>query len=227
MVQIPAVAPSTDLTPKVRGRKREILAAASRVFRRRGLHATGMREVAAELGMTAGNLYYYFANKQALLAFCQEDTLSALLALVRRVRERGLPPDRALAAVIVGHVEVLNETRPGSLAHLEVEALDEEHRGEIRSRRNAYERALRRLVAESVAAGTFSPVDPRVATLAILGALNWTVKWYEPGRGASAREIGRTFAELLLRGLAVPGGAPLLPDDAELDLILREDDDAD
>ncbi|NJN37316.1 MAG: helix-turn-helix transcriptional regulator [Nitrospiraceae bacterium] len=31
-------------------RQRQILEAASRVFRRKGLHATGMRDVAAELG---------------------------------------------------------------------------------------------------------------------------------------------------------------------------------
>ena len=44
-------------------RKRQILEAASRVFRRKGLHGTGMRDIATELGMHAGNLYYYFPNK--------------------------------------------------------------------------------------------------------------------------------------------------------------------
>ncbi|MEO8277220.1 MAG: helix-turn-helix domain-containing protein, partial [Thermoanaerobaculia bacterium] len=64
-----AAAPTADTTPwsAPRGsgadaRRREILAAASRLFRREGLASAGMREIAAELGMTAGNLYYYFAD---------------------------------------------------------------------------------------------------------------------------------------------------------------------
>ena len=48
MVQkIPERAPAADA--KTLRRKRQILEAASRVFRRRGLHATGMRDIAAEL----------------------------------------------------------------------------------------------------------------------------------------------------------------------------------
>ena len=80
MVQT-ALAPRLEATgPAADRRRREILAAASRVFRRKGFAATGMRDVAAELGMTAGNLYYYFAGKEAILAFCQQATLDDLLA---------------------------------------------------------------------------------------------------------------------------------------------------
>jgi hypothetical protein len=35
----------------------------------------------------------------------------------------------------------------------------------------------------------------------ILGALNWTVKWYQPGGRRSADSIGEEFADLLVRGL--------------------------
>ena len=77
MVQIAAEAPHRTRRPateKVEEKKREILDAASRVFRRQGLHATGMRDIAAELGMAVGNLYYYFKDKEELLAFIQEET---------------------------------------------------------------------------------------------------------------------------------------------------------
>ncbi|HEX6901001.1 MAG TPA: hypothetical protein VF789_14855 [Thermoanaerobaculia bacterium] len=40
-----------------------------------------------------------------------------------------------------------------------------------------------------------------VPALALLGAVNWTVKWFRPDGGKSAREIGRECAELLVRGL--------------------------
>jgi len=87
-------------TPRVRERKREILRAASRLFRSQGLHSTGMRDIAAAAGMAVGNLYYYFRDKQELLAFCQEDALDGLLALAAEVRALPEPADRKLHRLI-------------------------------------------------------------------------------------------------------------------------------
>ena len=41
----------------------------------------------------------------------------------------------------------------------------------------------------------------KVATLAVLGAANWTVKWFRPGGDLSAFEVGRRFALQQVRGL--------------------------
>lgn len=200
MVQIATESPATTL--RAADRKREILAAASSVFRRKGLHATGMRDIAAELGMHVGNLYYYFKNKEELLAFCQEDALAGLRALVEEARSLDVGADQRLRHLIIGHVELLNETTPGSLAHLEVEALSHEWHERILKLRDEYERAIRQLVAEGTASGVFREADPGTAAMAILGALNWTVKWYRNDGKKSALEIGSEFADLLVGGLA-------------------------
>jgi AcrR family transcriptional regulator len=210
MVQIsdarrPAPPEQRDPRDKVLEKKRGILDAASRVFRRRGLQATGMRDIAAELGMAVGNLYYYFKDKEELLAFVQEDALAGLLEIAGRVRATGERADAKLFRLIEEHVVRLNEGTPGSLAHLEVEALGEPWRQEVMERRDQYERAFRDLLEEGIAAGVFRPVDPKVSALAILGAVNWTVKWFRPDGGKSARQIGREQAELLVRGLLAPG----------------------
>ena len=205
MVQIAAAAPSPFRRPeaseKVLEKKREILDAASRVFRRQGLHATGMRDIAAELGMAVGNLYYYFKDKEEILAFVQEETLAGLLERAARIRARDLRADEKLFLLIEGHVVRLNEETPGSLAHLEVEALGEPWRSPVLARRDEYERVFREVLEEGIAAGVFRPVDVKVSALAILGAVNWTVKWFRPDGGKSAREIGRECAELLVRGM--------------------------
>jgi len=183
-------------------KKREILHAASRVFRRRGLQSTGMRDIATELNMAVGNLYYYFKDKEALLAFVQEDTLEALLELADRVRTQKLRANGRLFMLIEEHVVLLNEEIPGSLAHLEVEALTEPWRRRVQDRRDAYERAFREILEEGMATGVFRQTDPKVSAMAILGAVNWTVKWFRPDGGKTARQIGRECAELLVRGVA-------------------------
>lgn len=203
MVQTTASAPRNQ--PKALAKKRQILEAASRVFRRKGLHATGMRDIAAELGMQVGNLYYYFENRQELLAFCQRDALAGLLELAAWVTEAELPASARLYLLIKGHVVHLNEGTQGSLAHLEVEALESRWRSKIQARRDEYEASVRQLVADGVSDGTFRDVDAKTAALAILGAVNWTVKWFRPGGAKDARRIGEEFAEQLVRGLLTTG----------------------
>jgi len=186
------------------GKKREILEAASRVFRARGLHAAGMRDIAAELGMAVGNLYYYFRDKEDLLAFVQESALSRLLEMAARVRALDLPADQKLQLLLEEHVVGLNdpeEGTPGSLAHLEVEALGEERRAGVLARRDEYEQIVRSLIEEGMDQGMFLRADPKVASLALLGSVNWTVKWFRPEGGKSAREIGRQIAEMMVRSL--------------------------
>ena len=199
MVQIAAQEVETDRAAE---RKRQVLEGAARVFRRRGLHATGMREIAAELDMHAGNLYYYFKNKQELLAFCQQDTLDSLLELADGVRSADLSAGGKLRQLIRGHVERLNEEFPGSLAHLEVEALEPAWRSALQERRDEYESVFVALIRQGVAAGEFRPADPGVAAKAILGALNWTVKWFRTDGQKSASQIGEEFSNLLVEGLA-------------------------
>lgn len=184
------------------------------MFRAKGLHAAGMRDIASELGMAVGNLYYYFKDKEELLAFVQESALSGLLDLAARVRALDLRVDQKLWLLLEEHVVRLNdpdEGTPGSLAHLEVEALGERRRTAVLAQRDEYERAVRRLIEEGMDRGVFRAMDSKVMALALLGSVNWTVKWFRPEGGKSAREIGWETAGMLVRGLMVPGEEPASP----------------
>src|SRR5262245_36470218 len=117
--------------------RRRILEAASRVFRRQGLAASGMRYIAAVLGMHAGNLYDFLGDRRDQLAYWQQTTLERLLELAEHVEESTASPADKLRLLIAGHIVELNETVPGSLAHLEFEAIDEPRRSAILARREA------------------------------------------------------------------------------------------
>ena len=91
--------------------------------------------------------------------------------MAERVRELELGAETRLLLLIEGHVHLLNEARPGSLAHLEVEVLEPSRRRAILHKRDVYEHLYRELIQEGMETGVFRPVDAKVATLAILGAL--------------------------------------------------------
>jgi TetR/AcrR family transcriptional repressor of uid operon len=70
-------------------RRTHILDAAERSFVRAGFHRTTMQDVAAEAGMSPGNLYRYFPSKDALVAGLCERDRAGLSEEFREVREAG------------------------------------------------------------------------------------------------------------------------------------------
>jgi hypothetical protein len=44
-------------------------------------------------------------------------------------------------------------------------------------------------------------MDPRTATLAMFGAINWVSTWYNPASDKSARELAEELVKLYLHGV--------------------------
>ena len=178
-----------------------ILRAAAGVFRDRGFAETGMREIAAAADLSPGNLYYYFKSKADILYFCQDHSVDRMLATVKELA--GTEPSAAqLKQVIAAHLLCTLDELDGAAAHTEVEALPADLRRKIVAKRDRYERAVRRIVKDGMSRGAFVDADPVLTTRAILGALNWTTRWYRPGGKLPPQAVAEAFAEYLVRGLA-------------------------
>lgn len=160
-----------------------------------------MRDIARAVGLQPGALYYYFKNKQEILYFCQDTSLDRLLQAARRVARLRVGPAERLRRIIVEQMKCMLDELQGSAAHIETHALPPRLLEKIIRKRDAYERLVRRIVEEGMPRGAFVKRDPKLVTLAILGAMNWSIKWYRPDGAKAAQEIADVFADFLTRGV--------------------------
>lgn len=182
-------------------RRDGILRAAAAIFRDRGFAAAGMRDIAVAAELSPANLYHYFKGKDEILFYCQDRALDRLLAGVAAARRSTSGAAGRVRAVLVTHVRTLLDEVEGATAHLQVEALAPAMRARIVRKRDRYERAVRRLVADGMRAGEFAPADAALVTRAMLGAVNWTATWYRRRGSQSVDEIAEQAAAYLVRGL--------------------------
>ena len=182
-------------------RRLEILRAAGNQFRVAGFAETGMRDIAAAADLSPANLYNYFQGKHELLFFCQDLTLDRLLAALEKARRSRASAGERLHLVIVSHVRCVLDEVEGSAAHLLASSLPPRLQRPLVAKRDRYEEGVRHLIAAGTRTGEFTPCDPALATRAVLGALNWTVRWFNPSGTLTAAEIAEGFADYLIRGL--------------------------
>lgn len=194
-------APSPHVRAKRAKRREEILHAALAEVREAGYHAATLEGIAERVGIRKAALYHYFPDKDAILYACHRESLSELERLMASSARCCEGPSERVSYLIREHVRVMTETLEGSPLAFEVPALSPERREEIVAGRDRYERLLRELIVDGVAAGVFRPVDAKVAVFAILGSINWIARWYSPGGRMTGAELGEQFADYLLGGL--------------------------
>ena len=191
---------SPRVREKRRRRRAEILHAALRAFRDKGYHATTLDDIALRLGVRKTALYHYFPDKQSILHECHREASAELARIVREAGRLDTARER-LTHVIREHVRVMTETLEGSPLAFEVTAFSPERQAELMTARDAYERAVRRIIARGIRDGEFRPMDAKVAVFVILGAINWIARWYRPEGALHAPELGRRYADHLVRGM--------------------------
>ena len=86
-------------TAKINVVPQAILETASNLFIRRGYEGTTMQDIALELGISRSALYYYFKNKEEILASLTEGLTIAAQQLASQVVEQGKAPEEALREI--------------------------------------------------------------------------------------------------------------------------------
>jgi TetR/AcrR family transcriptional regulator, repressor for uid operon len=108
--------PGASLDPSAERRAR-ILDAAERCFVRTGFHRATMQDVAAEAGMSPGNLYRYFKSKSTLVAGLAERDRTAMASDFNHLEDA---PNFAAAFAELGRRHFAEEPRERAILTLEI-----------------------------------------------------------------------------------------------------------
>ena len=185
-----------------RPREADLLAAATRLFRTRGFHATSMRDLGQALAMNRGSLYHYIAAKDDLLWTIVTRAFDRLEARVLPILQTDAPPIERLRGAIHEHLRVAADHADElSLIQIELRSLSAERRAEMIARRDAYEGLWRDAITAGIADGSLRSVDVRLAGIGILSACNWFTQWYRPDGALGVDEVAERFSDLFLSGL--------------------------
>lgn len=184
-------------------RRQALLAAAASLFRRQGFAATTTRDIAAAADMQSGSPFYHFKSKDALLYAIMEEGMRSALARQREAAQSpgyaSLQPAQRLRILVDAHFEVL--LGPGSdfvpVMLYESRSLPLRQRKALGLLIAEYESLWLPVLNDLHAQGELrAPV--RLARLLILGALNWSVQWFDPKKGASLQELTDAAMALFL-----------------------------
>jgi AcrR family transcriptional regulator len=194
--------PSASAPNATRPREADLLAAATRLFRTRGFHATSMQDLGQALAMNRGSLYHYIAAKDDLLWAILTRAFDVLEARVMPILQSNAPPLDRLRGAIHEHLRVAADHADElSLIQIELRSLAPERRAEMIARRDAYEALWRDAIEAGISDGSLRPFDVRLAGIGILSACNWFTQWYRPDGALAVDEVAERFCDLFLSGL--------------------------
>ena len=173
-------------------RRAQLLDEAARLFGAKGYEHTSMRDIATAFGILPGSLYHHFASKDALFVAVYAAGVEQILAAVAAAVASHSDPWDRLEAACMAHLQTLLQKQSYAAAVItDWTAAQLAVRDALVPHRDRYEQQVEALIA---ALPLRPDVDRRYFRLGLLGALNWTLTWFRPGREAPAVVAQRLLA---------------------------------
>jgi AcrR family transcriptional regulator len=198
----PRVTNAFDKDAALEAKREALIRVASRLFNRKGIDATSLEEIAAQVGTTKRTVHHHIGSKQDLVSACYERAFRIFFFIRDRMLER--PGSRLAALAAAMHAlslaypnEELNPLSP-LVGH---GALSPEGRAQFDHNSDLLAESYHALIRQGIEEGSMREVDVQVRTLMLPGLISWLVKDDVPTDPAQRQHIAREIANLVALGL--------------------------
>ena len=189
------------------GLRRQILDESAKLFIEHGFNGTTINDIAASLGVTRTNIYYYFKDKKEILVELTGDIFLTGRMIAKKAAEPRSDPVLALRELveIFARVVLSNPVRYRVIERNEG-YLGPELRVKVAAAKKKVFNDFRSVIQEGISAGAFRPVDAGSAALAIIGMCSWAAWWYHPDQRRPVEGLIQFFVDFVLNALVPAGG---------------------
>lgn len=178
------------------------LRAATFLVNEQGYRGASVDKISARLNVTKGSFYHHNDNKQDLISACFERTFSVVRqALSLAESGTGSGWDRACAAArALVHYQLSDE---GPLLRSSATSAlpDQAHRESVRKTMARLTERMTCVVVDGLMDGSVRPLDPAIAALIAIGAINAAAELKRWAPGASATNASDLFVRPIFAGL--------------------------
>ena len=184
-------------------RKEEIYRVATKLFREKGYNATGMRDIALEVGVEAASLYNHIRSKSELLQQCcfkMAGDFSRQLEEQEK-RDSSLALDK-LEAVLRFHIrtwvsrldEVLVATHEGKY-------LEEPWLTEFMLERRRYMKRIEQIIRQGMDHGQIRQAETYPIMLTIMSTVRGIEFWHRKQKDISPEALENGLVDVIIKGL--------------------------
>jgi AcrR family transcriptional regulator len=190
-----------------------ILRTAAKVFAEVGFDPASIRMVADRADVSVAGLYYYVHSKEELLYLIQYHVFEGLVSRFESDSQRMLAeggeaarPEARLHRFIHNHLDhFLADMDSLTVCTRELGRLKGDYLQQVEALQRRYFSQAFEIFRELCSPYGGLQSEPRTATLAMFGAINWVSTWYNPASDRSAGELAAELVNLYLHGVKSSG----------------------
>ena len=189
-----------SLTPKGLATRAALLDAAHQVFKDTGYYGSSISEITRRRGISMGNFYQYFKNKEQVFLELSDLILSRFMARAESLSA----PQASFEERLEGAIRLLyDHTRENFAFHRILGESELTDRVTI-AYYEAIARHYRDFFRREYQAGHLRPLDPNMMAYGLIGICYFlSLDWREKEK-TSTREVARQMTELILHGISGP-----------------------
>lgn len=185
---------------KTLAKKEQILLSAITIVNRRGFDGATMEEIAAELLMTKGSLYYYFKSKSDLMYQCHNLVFTKAAEELKSELVNKHSAEEIIRNMISIHIEfAIEEKETFNMLIEPSQIFSGEQLSTVIQLRKHYTSLFDEAIQKGVTSGDFNVSDLVIVRMMIMGAMNWIQQWYQPGGRLSKEEMKQLFGDYIMK----------------------------
>ena len=198
----PRKAPRDAKKAKHETRLEEVLQSAANIFFAKGFHATSIEDVARDVGMLKGSLYYYINSKDDLLFRLLLAGIEDSDAFIAQQIDPQGEPAAQLERAIRAQIDYIIQNRvPFGLFLHEFDSLSGKRQHKLIAVMSRYNNRFVDLVRKGQEQGKLIDGEPWVIVNGILGMCNWLYRWYDPDQVSDSEQIKSVFVKMIFAGI--------------------------